>query len=102
MVDTTIRKLRVAALASDGCADGSSSGAEEEDSQRARCVPSPQREEGQVEGFGRWSFILTFRTPSPRPLPSGEREITIVAVVTFLLTSVPIAVTVQSGAYISE
>jgi hypothetical protein len=31
--------------------------------------PSPQRGEGQNEGFGSWSLFSNFRTPSPQPSP---------------------------------
>ena len=46
----------------------------------------PRGEKDRLRGFGRWSLILKLPNPSPRPLPSGERETTIVADVTFSLT----------------
>src|SRR6202045_163517 len=40
----------------------------------ASCVPSPQRGEGQEEGGRPPRICSGVRTPSPHPLPSGERE----------------------------
>ena len=39
-----------------------------------RCVPSPQRGEGQDEGVRTQEFFSTSEPPHPIPLPSGERE----------------------------
>jgi hypothetical protein len=46
----------------------------------ARCVPSPQRGEGQVEGV-RTAEINSESSepPHPNPLPSGERELSVPA-----------------------
>src|SRR5580698_1669114 len=42
---------------------------------RRRCVPSPQREEGQDEGVRTVEFNSeSSEPPHPDPLPSGERE----------------------------
>jgi hypothetical protein len=44
-----------------------------------RCVPSPQRGEGQDEGVLTQSTCSGVRTPHPNPLPSGEREFAVPA-----------------------
>ena len=44
----------------------------------------PRGEKGKMRGFGRWSLILKLPNPLTPPSPSrGEREITVVALVTF-------------------
>ena len=56
--------------------------------------PFSPRGEGQVEGVRTVEFGSEASEPLTRPLPSGEREITAGALVAFLLTCVPVAVTV--------